>query len=138
MTHVLPRVIFGVAALNIFFKRLNIRGAFRRIFKYKPKVRWLRKHPLYSFPYYLPLLDYEMPLMNGLEATEVIRRDFLGVKVIMLTMLQSKELIESAVAKGVSGFLFKNTSLEELSDAIQRVAAVQRRALYPHDFMGLF
>jgi len=69
------------------------------------------------------LLDYEMPLMNGLEATEEIKRDFLGVKVIMLTMLQNKALIEEAVAKGVSGFLFKNTSLEELSDAIQRVAS---------------
>lgn len=69
------------------------------------------------------LLDYEMPQMNGLEATEEIKRDFLGVKVIMLTMLQSKDLIEEAVKKGVSGFLFKNTSLEELSDAIQRVAS---------------
>jgi two-component system response regulator DegU len=69
------------------------------------------------------LLDYEMPQMNGLEATVEIRRDFLGVKVIMLTMLQNKALIEEAVTKGVSGFLFKNTSLEELSEAIQRVAA---------------
>ncbi|MFN0035085.1 MAG: response regulator [Saprospiraceae bacterium] len=68
------------------------------------------------------LLDYEMPQMNGLEATEEIKRDFLGVKVIMLTMMQSKELVQEAVAKGVSGFLFKNTSLEELSEAIQRVA----------------
>ncbi len=71
----------------------------------------------------IALLDYEMPLMNGLEATEEIKRDFLGVKVIMLTMLQNKALIEEAVAKGVSGFLFKNTSLEELSEAIQRVAS---------------
>ena len=69
------------------------------------------------------LLDYEMPVMNGLEATLEIRRDYFGVKVIMLTMLQSKELVQEAVEKGVSGFLFKNTSLDELSDAIRRVAA---------------
>lgn len=69
------------------------------------------------------LLDYEMPVMNGLEATVEIKRDYFGVKVIMLTMLQSKELVQEAVEKGVSGFLFKNTSLEELSDAIRRVAA---------------
>lgn len=71
----------------------------------------------------IALLDYEMPLMNGLEAAEEIQRDYFGVKVIMLTMLQSKELIEEAVGKGVSGFLFKNTSIDELSNAIQRVAA---------------
>lgn len=70
----------------------------------------------------IALLDYEMPVMNGLDATEAIKQDFLGVKVIMLTMLQNKELVQAAVAKGVSGFLFKNTSLEELSEAIQRVA----------------
>jgi two-component system, NarL family, nitrate/nitrite response regulator NarL len=68
------------------------------------------------------LLDYEMPLMNGLEATEAIRRDHFGLKVIMLTMLESRELVQEAVEKGVSGFLFKNASLEELSEAIQRVA----------------
>ena len=68
------------------------------------------------------LLDYEMPVMNGLEATEQIKRDFFGVKVIMLTMLQSKELVQEAVEKGVSGFLFKNASLEELGEAIRRVA----------------
>ncbi|HRI60824.1 MAG TPA: response regulator transcription factor [Saprospiraceae bacterium] len=68
------------------------------------------------------LLDYEMPVMNGLEATEQIKRDFFGVKVIMLTMLQSKELIQEAVEKGVSGFLFKNASIDELGEAIQRVA----------------
>lgn len=72
---------------------------------------------------HIALLDYEMPIMNGLEATEEIKRDYLGVKIIILTMLQRKELIEAAVAKGVSGFLFKNTSLEELRDAIQRVAS---------------
>lgn len=68
------------------------------------------------------LLDYEMPLMNGLEATEQIRRDFFGIKIIMLTMLQNRELVQEAVEKGVSGFLFKNTSLEDLSEAIRRVA----------------
>lgn len=60
--------------------------------------------------------------MNGLEAAEQIQRDFFGVKIIMLTMLQSRELVGEAVEKGVNGFLFKNASLEELSDAIRRVA----------------
>ena len=68
------------------------------------------------------LLDYEMPLLNGLETLEAIKRDFFGLKVILLTMLQNRELVQSAVEKGVNGFLFKNASLEELSDAIRKVA----------------
>lgn len=70
----------------------------------------------------IALLDYEMPLLNGLETLEQIKRDFFGVKVILLTMLNQRELIQSAVEKGVHGFLFKNASLDELSDAIRRVA----------------
>jgi len=68
------------------------------------------------------LLDYEMPVMNGLEALEQIRKDYFGVKVIILTMLNSKQLIEDAIGKGANGFLFKNTSIEELSEAITKVA----------------
>jgi DNA-binding NarL/FixJ family response regulator len=67
-------------------------------------------------------MDYEMPLMNGIEAAAQIRRDFFGVKVIMITMLQSKELVQEAVEMGVSGFLFKNASIEELEEAIRKVA----------------
>ncbi len=69
------------------------------------------------------LVDYEMPLMNGLEAAAAIREEFLGVKVIMLTMMQDKSLIEAALAGGIQGFLFKNASLDELGLAIKKVAA---------------
>lgn len=68
------------------------------------------------------LMDAEMPVLDGLSATEQIVRDFLGVKVIMLTMLNTKDVIQKAVEKGVKGFLFKNTSKHELSEAINRVA----------------
>lgn len=68
------------------------------------------------------LLDYEMPVLNGLETLDQIRRDFFGVKVILLTMLHERELIQHAVEKGVNGFLFKNASLDELGEAIRRVA----------------
>ena len=68
------------------------------------------------------LLDYEMPVLNGLETLDQIKRDFFGVKVILLTMLNQRELIQSAVEKGVNGFLFKNASLDELSEAIRRVS----------------
>jgi DNA-binding NarL/FixJ family response regulator len=69
------------------------------------------------------LMDVEMPVMGGLEALEHITRDFFGVKVIMLTMLNDRDTIQKAVDKGAKGFLFKTASPQELSDAIRRVAA---------------
>ncbi|HMQ61963.1 MAG TPA: response regulator transcription factor [Flavilitoribacter sp.] len=68
------------------------------------------------------LIDYEMPVLNGLETVERIQKEFFGVRTIMLTMLNSRELIQEAVGKGVNGFLFKNASVNELSDAVRRVA----------------
>lgn len=69
------------------------------------------------------LMDAEMPVMDGVTATEQIAREFFGVKVIILTMLHSRELIQKAMAAGARGFLFKNASLPELRDALHRVAA---------------
>lgn len=68
------------------------------------------------------VLDYEMPMMNGLETAAVIQREFFGVKTIMLTMLQQKTLVEDALVQGVRGFLFKDAALEEFEQAIRRVA----------------
>ncbi|MBD2699779.1 response regulator transcription factor [Spirosoma sp. BT702] len=68
------------------------------------------------------LMDVEMPMLDGISATEQISRDFLGVSIIMLTMLNVREVIQAAVGKGAKGFLFKNASQTELSEAIRRVA----------------
>lgn len=68
------------------------------------------------------LLDCEMPVMDGLETLENIKKDYFGIKVIMLTMLNSRDMIQKAVDKGVNGFLFKNTSPNELADAVRKVA----------------
>lgn len=67
------------------------------------------------------LLDYEMPLMNGLETLSQLKQEYFGVKVIMLTMLNERSIIQGALEQGADGFLFKNTSVEELSMAITRV-----------------
>lgn len=69
------------------------------------------------------LLDYEMPQMNGLETAAVIQKEYFGVKTIMLTMLNSREIIQAAVENGVSGFLFKNASPDELEECVKRVFA---------------
>lgn len=68
------------------------------------------------------LLDVEMPVMGGLEALIHLRKDYLGVKAIMLTMLNDRDLIRQAVDNGAQGFLFKNASAQELSEAIRKVA----------------
>lgn len=68
------------------------------------------------------VMDVDMPVMGGLETLEQIKSTYFGVKVIMLTMLNNKEVIQKSVEKGANGFMFKNASSNELADAIKKVA----------------
>lgn len=69
------------------------------------------------------LMDIEMPVMNGIEAAEMIMRNYRTVKIIMLTMMNDKDVIEEAIEKGAKGFLFKNSPEYEFAEAIKKVAA---------------
>ena len=68
------------------------------------------------------LMDVEMPVMGGLETTEIISKDFFGIKIIMLSMVNNKDIIQNCIEKGAKGYLFKNASMSELGDAIRKVA----------------
>jgi DNA-binding NarL/FixJ family response regulator len=66
-------------------------------------------------------LDIEMPVMNGIEATENIRKRYPHVKIIILTSYASKELMFSLIEKGAHAFLSKNTQIRILVKAINEV-----------------
>ncbi len=72
------------------------------------------------------LMDYEMPILNGLETLKIIKSDYFGIKVIILTMLQDKELVEACLKNNTDGFLFKNISFDELKLAINKVASGEK------------
>jgi DNA-binding NarL/FixJ family response regulator len=69
----------------------------------------------------LVLMDIDMPVMNGIEATKEIKKQFPEVKIIMLTMHDEKAMIKSMLDLGADGYLLKNSSLSELHNAIQSV-----------------
>ncbi len=68
------------------------------------------------------LLDLEMPVMDGIEATRQIRRDFPEVKVMIISMHGEDEMMLKLVEEGVNGYLLKNADPEEVIRAIKNVA----------------
>lgn len=80
---------------------------------------------LKKIPADVALLDVEMPVMNGIEACGKIHTQFPDIKVIILTMRNEASIVKQSVANGARGFLFKNTSPEELQEAIEKVAEGQ-------------
>jgi DNA-binding NarL/FixJ family response regulator len=69
------------------------------------------------------LMDVRMPDMDGIEATSVIARDHPHARVLMLTTVQSDEVVLAALQAGAAGFLLKSCAAERLREAIRRVAA---------------
>jgi DNA-binding NarL/FixJ family response regulator len=67
------------------------------------------------------LMDIAMPLLNGIHATEQIRRERRCTQILILTHHDSEEYIRRALAAGASGFLLKDTDSAELVNAIRAV-----------------
>ena len=69
------------------------------------------------------LLDIAMPNLNGLDTIERIKKESPETKVIMLSMHANEEYVIRALRSGVSGYLIKDSAVEELERAIHSVAA---------------
>jgi DNA-binding NarL/FixJ family response regulator len=69
----------------------------------------------------LVLMDIEMPVLNGIEATKRLKLERPSVKVIMLTDYDEDPLIKQAKHVGADGYLLKNVSRERLLQSIQKV-----------------
>lgn len=67
------------------------------------------------------ILDIEMPVMNGIEATEAIRKKYPKVKIVILTSYVTKDLMFRMIEKGASAFLSKNTEMKVIIRAIDQV-----------------
>jgi DNA-binding NarL/FixJ family response regulator len=67
------------------------------------------------------LMDVRMPVMDGVEATKIIRQQFPNTQVIMLTTYDDDEYIEAALRAGAVGYLLKDIPLEQLISAVSAV-----------------
>jgi DNA-binding NarL/FixJ family response regulator len=68
------------------------------------------------------LMDVQMPVMDGIEATRRVVAEDLA-KVLVLTTFDHDEYVFDGLAAGASGFLLKNSDAEHLVDAVRTVAA---------------
>ena len=64
------------------------------------------------------LLDINMPKKNGIEVLEYIKQNKIPVKVLILTVHNEVEYLLKAVDIGIDGYLLKDSSYDELKEAI--------------------
>jgi len=71
------------------------------------------------------LMDIDMPRMNGLLVTEILRRELPGVRVLVLSMLTDPDYVVRVIQSGARGYLLKTTPTDELVKAIETVYSGQ-------------
>ena len=64
------------------------------------------------------LMDIRMPEMDGIRALQLIRKEYEGVKIIILSMYDDKEIITKMMEFGANAFLTKTADAEEIYKAI--------------------
>lgn len=66
----------------------------------------------------LILMDIEMPLMNGIEATGKIKQRYPQIKIVMITIYDDDEYIFNAIKAGADSYILKETKSEKIYETI--------------------
>ncbi len=69
------------------------------------------------------LMDLKMPIMNGIEATSLLRKEQPHIKVLVLTTYDADEWVFDAIRSGAAGYLLKDTPPQALIQAVLDTAA---------------
>jgi DNA-binding NarL/FixJ family response regulator len=64
------------------------------------------------------LMDVEMPVLNGIETTEIVKKKYPHIKIIMLTVFDNDEHIFNAIKAGADGYLLKEVNAKDLHTGI--------------------
>jgi NarL family two-component system response regulator LiaR len=82
------------------------------------------------------LMDIVMPVMDGIEATEVIREKYPNVKVVILTSFNDEDSVVQGLQAGAISYLLKNASIHDMSSTI-RAAYAGKPVLAPEAAQAL-
>ena len=69
------------------------------------------------------LMDIQMPVKNGVQATAAITTAYPGARVIILTTFDYEDYVFEAIKAGAMGYLLKDVPAEELTSTIRKVYA---------------
>ena len=67
------------------------------------------------------LMDIQMPVMDGIKATEIVKSKYPHIKVIMLTVMDDDDYVFKAIKAGANGYLLKEIDPSKLHECILEV-----------------
>ena len=70
----------------------------------------------------IAIIDIEMPGMDGIDATKIIRKEYPNTKVLILSMYKRKSFILKLMNAGAAGYILKEKSKQQLISAIHNIS----------------
>lgn len=64
------------------------------------------------------LMDIEMPVMNGIEATRLIKNEYPHIKIVMITIYEDDDSIFNAIKAGADSYILKETKADKVYETI--------------------
>jgi DNA-binding NarL/FixJ family response regulator len=106
-----------------------VREGFRSLLKHEPDIKMVGEAEngrqaialVKKLRPAVVVMDIAMPLLNGLEATRQIRKEYPDTKVIILSAHSDDAYVEQVIELGGAGFLLKQASSHNLATAIREV-----------------
>jgi DNA-binding NarL/FixJ family response regulator len=86
----------------------------------------------------LALVDVRMPDLDGLELLRTVKAEWPDIPVIMLSTYENAPYVKRALADGASGYLLKDATPEDLSQAINVALSGSGNVLSPRVIQNLF
>jgi DNA-binding NarL/FixJ family response regulator len=74
-----------------------------------------------SLPPDVVVMDIRMPVMDGVQATQLMCQQFPDTKILVLTTFNDSDYVAQALRFGAKGYLLKDTPAEELAKAIRSI-----------------
>lgn len=79
------------------------------------------------------VMDLNMPELDGIETTQILKKNYPKVKVLILSMFDREGYIQSALDIGVDGYVLKNIGEQEIISAIHRI--LEGKTYFSQDVM---
>jgi DNA-binding NarL/FixJ family response regulator len=67
------------------------------------------------------VMDVRMPTLSGIEATQQIKSEEPGTRILVLTISDEEDDLYEAIRAGASGYLLKEISIDEIGDAVRSI-----------------
>lgn len=70
----------------------------------------------------ISILDINMPELNGIEVSNIVTKEKLGTRIVILTMYRDREMVKKAMDSGAFSYILKDFAANEIIDCIEKVS----------------